>query len=151
MPFPAVTICNMGSKNRSRSSRTPKDAAYWLSVSSIAVFAPTEVDWNDSYYKENGYFEPNSLEKELSISMDVSKFILVSTFDFMNDLVFTPVLTSFGVCYTWNGDGNVTTKMTGPLYNFHVMLDINRELYEYGLTATTGVKVRSVSKQCHFA
>lgn len=141
MPFPAVTICNMGSKNRSKSSKSQKDADYWLSVSSVAVFATKKVDWNDSYYRENGYFEPNSLEKELNISMDVSKFILFSTFDFMTELVFKPTLTSLGICHTWNGDGNVTTKMTGSLYNLRVMLDIHRDLYEFGLTATTGVKV----------
>ena len=142
MPFPAVTICNMSSKNKSRSSKTEKDKQYWFSVSTLAPFSSKKVDWNDSYYQENGYFLPSSTEEEFNMAMDVSKFILVSSFDFMNGLVFEPVLTSLGVCYTWNGDGKVTTKMSGSLYNLHLVLDIHRELYEAGLTTTAGVKVK---------
>ncbi|XP_061181219.1 acid-sensing ion channel 1A-like [Saccostrea echinata] len=140
MQFPAVTICNMGSKNKSRSSKSQKDTDYWLSISTMAAFT-NEVDWNDSYYKENGYFEPNSLKQELSMSMDVSKFILMSTFDFVDGQVFEPTLTSLGVCFTWNGDGNVTTKVSGSLYNLYVLLDIHRDLYEAGFISTAGVKV----------
>ncbi|XP_062570290.1 acid-sensing ion channel 1-like [Saccostrea cucullata] len=140
MHFPAVTICNMGSKNKSKSSKSQKDTDYWLSVSNMAAFT-NEVDWNDSYYKENGYFEPNSLEQELSLSMDVSKFILTSTFDFLDGQEFKPTLTSVGVCFTWNNDGNMTTKMSGSLYNLHVLLDIHRDLYEASFISATGVKV----------
>lgn len=147
MPFPAVTICNMGSKNKSRSSKTEKDELYWLSISSMSVFSSKRVNWTDSYYEENGYFEPISLEQELSMGMDVSKFILSSAFDFMGELEFEPILTSLGVCYTWNGDGKATTKMSGSLYNLHLILDINRELYEAGLTTSTGVKVNVIKKR----
>lgn len=81
------------------------------------------------------------------MGMDVSKFILSSAFDFMGELEFEPILTSLGVCYTWNGDGKATTKMSGSLYNLHLILDINRELYEAGLTTSTGVKVNVIKKK----
>lgn len=113
----------------------------------MSVFSSKRVNWTDSYYEENGYFEPISLEQELSMGMDVSKFILSSAFDFMGELEFESILTSLGVCYTWNGDGKATTKMSGSLYNLHLILDINRELYEAGLTTSTGVKVNVIKKK----
>lgn len=81
------------------------------------------------------------------MGMDVFKFILFSVFDFMGEFEFEFILMLLGVCYIWNGDGKVMIKMSGLLYNFYFILDINRELYEVGLIILIGVKVNVIKKR----
>lgn len=145
--FPAVTICNLSPYNKSKMNSDDKMQNYFMSIDPYLSSLATPINWSDPYYRENGFFEPDSREYWMNGSMELLTFLEKCIFDNQEkpcDVYFKPVFTPMGPCFTFNHDGMVNTSMSGAGYNLVVEAFIDQMNYFYGISsAGSGVKVRS--------
>ncbi|XP_071164900.1 acid-sensing ion channel 1-like [Mytilus edulis] len=124
LQFPAITICNLSTKNRSMFGDDNRTEHYYLGITP----KPTEgtpVNWSDPFYFTEGFFNERTIEDLYKESKQLNQFIEFHEFDLKdNYLNYTPVATDLRLCVRFNGGSPVTTPMYGGLYNLHVYIDL---------------------------
>ena len=103
------------------------------------------MDWNDTYYQENGYYEDGNLTEYKETSLDFEQFIDVAWFDagfpFDYESFFEVTLTPLGVCHTFNANGTLWTGFSGSEYNLQMYLDLHTDLYTWSSDTAAGIQV----------
>ncbi|KAK3102529.1 hypothetical protein FSP39_011992, partial [Pinctada imbricata] len=144
MTFPALTICNLCWRNKSKLGDSLNQDAFYGSISEFShVFG--HPNWSDPWYGENGFYNETTEDFFFDQAMDLSKFLLQCWFDNTNQLVceqdFVPIFTPSGLCYTFNGDGRRKTTFSGSRYNLHLYVDVNSDSYTWGSAVGTGIQI----------
>eukprot|EP00105_Crassostrea_gigas_P042671 XP_019926819.1 PREDICTED: uncharacterized protein LOC109619941 [Crassostrea gigas] len=140
MQFPAITFCNMSPYNRSKVAKDPRDVEYLLAISRLSSFVGP-INWSDPYYHDNGYFRPrtNSDIKYESLNpFGVIREVLFDKVDVTGDV--EEKVIRYGMCYTWNADGSVTTTSTGNSMNFIAFLKVNNDQNYQSIDCSKGLK-----------
>ncbi|KAK3099281.1 hypothetical protein FSP39_002002 [Pinctada imbricata] len=109
---------------------------YWRDVLS-------HVNWSDPRYQDQIYYKPRSEEDILNESMiaeEMFHFIFFNG-ELANISELTPLFTRFGLCYTWNKNGNARTSMVGTVLNLHISMNLNIQHYSWGFDASTGIRM----------
>ncbi|XP_034301154.2 acid-sensing ion channel 3 isoform X2 [Magallana gigas] len=138
--FPAVTFCNMSPHNRSKVAPDPRDNDYHMAISRLSSLVG-EINWTDPYYRDNGYFRPRTRSDIVYEALDKSQVIRSVTFDRLDvtgDV--KEKVTKYGMCYTWNADGSVTTTSTGNSMNFIALLNVNNDQNYQSIDCSNGFK-----------
>ncbi|CAC5360797.1 unnamed protein product [Mytilus coruscus] len=124
LQFPAITVCNLATKNRSMFGDDNRTEHYYLRITPMPA-AATPINWSDPFYSTEGFFNERTIEDFYNESKQLSQFIEFHEFDLKsNYLNYSPVATDLGLCVRFNGDIPVTTAMYGGLYNLHVYIDL---------------------------
>jgi hypothetical protein len=142
LEFPAITICNIGSRNKSMFSNDTRTSNYYRRLSGIADLDNT-INWTDPFYVTEGYFKERTIEDLYAESKDISRFIKFQQFDLKySAFTFTPVATDIGLCIRGNVNNTLTTSLHGGLYNLHMYLDLllDDDYYTTGYLSS-GIKV----------
>lgn len=142
LEFPAITICNIGSRNKTMFSNDTRTSNYYRSLSGIADL-DNKINWTDPFYVAEGYFKQRTIEDLYAESKDISRFIKFQQFDLKHSaFTFTPVATDVGLCIRGNVNNTLTTSLHGGLYNLHMYLDLllDDDYYTTGYLSS-GIKV----------
>lgn len=142
LKFPAITICNIASKNKSMFSDDARTRNYYRRISAFGKVTQ-RINWTDSFYATEGYFKERTIEDMYAESKDISRFIKFQKFDLKDyAFKFTRVATDIGLCLRGNVNNTLTTSLHGGLYNLHMYLDLLLD-DDYYTTAylSSGIKV----------
>ena len=135
LQFPAVTICNLSTRNKSRLPDPARDR-FWRLL--------TLVNWSEPEFQNELYFAPRTKEDIIAESMSLNQTFYYGTFDYQAINIteeFTPVITRNGLCVTWNKDGKVKTRVYGVVMNLRIWMNINSQFYSWNFDTSTGVRV----------
>ncbi|XP_052719382.1 acid-sensing ion channel 4-like [Crassostrea angulata] len=130
----------MSPYNRSKVAKDPRDVEYVLAISRLSSFVGP-INWSDPYFQDNGYFRPrtNSDIKYESLNpFGVIREVLFDKVDVTGDV--EEKVTRYGMCYTWNADGSVTTTSTGNSMNFVAFLNVNNDQNYQSIDCSKGLK-----------
>ena len=156
LPFPAVTVCNLNAVRKSYDSSQVVDLLNIIarSTSHFLVDSPFSI-FNESCNATVEDFDENILainitEAYMEGRHPKDEFIAYCGFASDGNIVrceaeLTPVLTSLGICYTFNnGYSNISEriiKRAGPMNGLNLILNINRLEYSTVTYGNVGVKV----------
>ena len=146
MQFPAVTLCDIGWRNKSKLDNSSQAYTYYGSLSPYRDMLPN-VDWNDKYYKDNGYFEDGKLAAYVKTAKDFSMFAIFDKDEVMWKDRTKHVVTPLGVCSTFNAKGKLTTGFSGSPYNLHLFIDLNLWLNTWTGDLGDGLQVKLWDKK----
>ena len=142
MQFPAVTLCDIGWRNKSKLENSSQAYTYYGSLSLYRHSLPY-VDWRDNYYKENGYFEDGNITAYMETAKNFSMFAIFDKDDVIWKDRTKHVVTPLGVCSTFNERGKLTTGFSGSPYNLHLFIDLNLGLNTWASDLGDGLQVLS--------
>ena len=150
--FPAVTVCNLNFGRRDKLQELSENITNFLDSLSTLDLTDRQ-DLNSCEYISsnllNSLEDVTSLEDLAYISRHLPQdFIQACTFMGLPclDEYFTPTITRFGLCYTFN-DGyftNGTTLRTegiGVRYGLTMLLNVQQDLYSISDGTSAGVKI----------
>jgi hypothetical protein len=146
LQFPAVTICNLSPYNISRLQPDPKRNTYEMEYTVLNDYG-RPVNWSDPLYERYGYDVPVTPEYKLNVSMHSDDFILNGLCGFdgvtFNDTKteFTRRMTETGICYTYNANNSVSTRLSGTAANLVMALNIDQSNYFWSESLAAGIKV----------
>lgn len=142
LEFPAITICNLSTRNKSQFSNDTRTSYYYFRLSAISP-GSEPVNWTDPFYLTEGYFQERTMDDLYSESKSVSRFVQYHTFDLKDRaLSITPVATDLGLCIRANVNNTQSTRLSGGLYNFQMYLDLFLDDDYYANSyLSSGVKV----------
>jgi len=149
--FPAITICNLSPRNKSKFNDDPRTDNYYIGISELFHFQLNiSVNWSDPFYVEEGYFKNRTLNDLSSESKDMDVFLAQYRFDLQPDKIeFASVATELGICLRGNSERPISTKMYGGLYNLHAYLDLSLEDdYFSNNYMSSGIKVSTIYILC---
>ena len=137
LQFPAVTMCNLSTRNKSRLPDSARDE-FWREL--------TKVNWSEPEYQNHLYHVPRTEADIIDESMDFNQTFLYGTFDrreINTSTEVTPIITRHGLCFMWNKDGKASmkTKVYGVLMNLRVWIKINSLFYSWNFDTSTGIRV----------
>ncbi|XP_046563383.1 acid-sensing ion channel 4-A-like [Haliotis rubra] len=147
--FPAVTICNRCTLNRTRLDVYPEVENYFFNISqelkrNISFSEPT-ADW---------FHKPLSLEWWRNVSMEGAKMLVSCSYgdvDFDCMSRFRPVFTTNGLCHSFNyNDPEIVKAWTaGEDANLVLNFNINQKDYTYRTNMAAGIKVLLHNPRLH--
>ena len=143
MNFPAVTICSTSPLSKKRAITNSRRDNYWMSCSAALDFSQP-INWSEPEYEEEGYFEPREEEDILNEAIQIEELFLSCMFEgkLLNcSLVFHPVITAVGVCYTFNKDGKMSTTFSSPVENLFLLVNVNEDDMTWSLQTGSGIMV----------
>ncbi|CAC5405538.1 unnamed protein product [Mytilus coruscus] len=143
LDFPAVTICNLATRNRSMFAEDERTDIYYLGISALYDTA-AKVNWSDPFYTTEGYFNERTLDDLYMESKSLSNFITFHKFDLKPFyLKYTPVSTDLGLCVRFNMDSPPEkTVMHGGVYNLQMYIDLRLDDDYFAATyLSSGLKV----------
>ncbi|XP_071847450.1 acid-sensing ion channel 1C-like [Apostichopus japonicus] len=139
MTFPAVTICN---HNVIRSSYVMDNELLEETLKVINTGDDIGYDW-DSYDRHLATRDWNLTKLALEGAHRLEDMLLQctwKTYENCNVDWFTTTVTDFGVCYTFNSEGNYSVTRAGSSYG--LQLRINIEQHKYSFSEFTGAGLR---------
>ncbi|XP_046563359.1 acid-sensing ion channel 1A-like [Haliotis rubra] len=137
--FPAVTICNRCTLNKTRLDVYPEMETYFFNRSIGLVNA-------SSFPVSDVFQEQLSLEWWRNMSMDGAEMLMSCVFggvqfDCMSK--FRPIFTTEGLCHTFNfNDSEIAqVKKAGDSKNLMVLMNTNQDHYTFVANMAAGIKV----------
>jgi hypothetical protein len=149
--FPAITICNLSPRNKSKFNDDPRTDNYYIGISELFHFQLNiSVNWSDPFYVEEGYFKNRTLNDLSSESKNMDVFLAQYRFDLQPEKIeFVSVATELGICLRGNSERPISTKLYGGLYNLHAYLDLSLEDdYFSNSYMSSGIKVSTIYILC---
>ncbi|XP_041357745.1 acid-sensing ion channel 1C-like [Gigantopelta aegis] len=146
LDFPAITICNLNQfyKARVPNNTIIEDLIFALSelqeLIGLNITNNTDQTAHDDIsgddVREFALDAAHRLDEMLRICFWRSKEVNCST-------VFSEIVTAFGVCYTFNGNGSEarSCRNPGPLGGLRIILNIEQDQYSFSKTFQSGIKV----------
>ncbi|XP_074644052.1 acid-sensing ion channel 4-B-like [Tubulanus polymorphus] len=133
--FPAVTICN---SNNFRLSEAMKLETYQY----LTDVFHQKANWEKAMEKLN---EMNYTDLQIKLAHRKEHMILGCTWKSSqcSSANFTPILTDYGVCYTFNTnkDNILTVENTGAAFGLELLLNMERYEYMTGAHVSTGIRI----------
>ncbi|XP_046544947.1 acid-sensing ion channel 4-A-like [Haliotis rubra] len=147
--FPAVTICNRCTLNKTRLDVYPEVEKYFFNTSQ-------ELIRNLSFSEPTSdlFLKPLSLEWWRNVSMDGDEMFVTCSYggvDFDCMSRFRPVFTTKGLCHTFNfNDTEIVKAWTaGDDANLVLIFNINQNDYTYRANMAAGIKVLLHNPRLH--
>jgi hypothetical protein len=142
LEFPAVTICNLATRNKSQFSNDTRTSNYHLRLSAIRV-GSEPINWTDPFYLTENYFQERTMDDLYNESKSVSSFVQYHTFDLKDRAIsITPIATDLGLCIRANVNNTLSTRLSGGLYNLQMYLNLFLDDDYYANSyLSSGVKV----------
>ncbi|XP_063427635.1 acid-sensing ion channel 1C-like [Mytilus trossulus] len=143
LEFPAITICNLATLNKSMFTNDTRTDNYYLGISAL-YYNAAKINWSDPFYSSEGYFNDRTLDDLYMESKSLSKFIIFHKFDLKPFyLSYTPVATDLGLCVRFNTNSPpLKTSMHGGLYNLQMFIDLRLDDDYFPRTyVSSGLKV----------
>ena len=142
LEFPAVTICNLATRNKSQFSNDTRTSNYHLRLSAIRV-GSEPINWTDPFYLTENYFQERTMDDLYNESKSVSSFVQYHTFDLKDRAIsITPIETDLGLCIRANVNNTLSTRLSGGLYNLQMYLNLFLDDDYYANSyLSSGVKV----------
>ncbi|XP_067661126.1 acid-sensing ion channel 4-A-like [Haliotis asinina] len=139
--FPAVTICNRCTLNKTRLDAYRGLEDYFFNTSQ-------ELNRNFSFPEPTSdlFHKPLSLEWWRNVSMDGDEMLVMCSFggeDFECMSRFRPVFTTEGLCHTFNFNNSEIVKAwtAGDDANLILIFNIDQDVYTYKANMAAGIKV----------
>ena len=143
MNFPAVTICSTSPLSKKRAITNSRRDNYWKSCS-VALEQAKPINWSESEYEKEGYFEPRTEEDVFNEAIQVEDLLISCSFEgkpLNCSEEFQPVITDGGVCYTFNTEGKFSTTFSSPFENLNLLVNVNEDDMTWSLHSGSGIMV----------